>query len=111
MIPNLNEAIADLGGKLLPFGWAKLIWRLKIARVKSSRVPLMGVRKAFANSARAKLLPFQMMSACAAEARKVGYRSSELSWILEDNMPMRRIAEAAHAVRYKTYRIYEKALV
>ena len=29
-LPNLNEAIKDLGGKLLPFGWAKLLWRLKV---------------------------------------------------------------------------------
>ena len=29
-LPNLNEAIADLRGRLLPFGWAKLLWRLKV---------------------------------------------------------------------------------
>ena len=110
MIPNLNEAIAGLRGKLLPFGWAKLVWRLKVARVKSTRVPLMGVRKAFASSARAKLLPFQMMSAATVEARKMGYEWCEFSWILEDNMPMRRISEMTGGARYKTYRIYEKAL-
>ena len=36
---------------------------------------------------------------------------AELSWVLEDNMPMRRMIEALGAVPYKTYRIYEKALV
>jgi len=110
MIPNLNEAIAGLDGKLLPFGWAQLLWRLKVKRVKSTRVPLMGVRKAFASSARAKLLPFQMMSAATVEARKMGYEWCEFSWILEDNMPMRRISEMTGGARYKTYRIYEKAL-
>ena len=110
MLPNVNEAIAGLGGKLLPLGWAKLLWRLKVKRVKSTRVPLMGVRRAFANSARAKLLPFQMMSAATVEARKMGYEWCEFSWILEDNMPMRRISEITGGARYKTYRIYEKAL-
>ncbi len=110
MIPNLNEAIRGLGGKLLPFGWAKLIWRLKIKRVSGTRVPLMGVRKAFATSPRAKLLPFQMMSAATVEARKMGYQWCEFSWILEDNMPMRRISEMTGGDRYKTYRIYEKVL-
>jgi hypothetical protein len=110
MIPNLNEAIRGLDGKLLPFGWAKLVWRLKIKRVKATRVPLMGVRRAFANSPRAKLLPFQMMSAATKEARKMGYHWCEFSWILEDNMPMRRISEMTGGERYKTYRIYEKAL-
>src|SRR5690606_29448571 len=42
-LPNLNEAARDLGGRLLPFGWAKLLWRLKISHPKSARVPLMGV--------------------------------------------------------------------
>jgi hypothetical protein len=110
MVPNLNEAIRGLNGKLLPFGWARLLWRLKVKRPKSTRVPLMGVRKAFANSPRAKLLPFQMMSAATQEARKMGYEWCEFSWILEDNMPMRRISEMTGGARYKTYRIYEKAL-
>src|SRR3546814_4534963 len=41
-LPNVNEAIADLDGRLLPFGWAKLLWRLKLRTPKSARVPLMG---------------------------------------------------------------------
>jgi len=39
-LPNINEAIRDLNGRLLPFGWAKLLWRLKSHRVRSARVPL-----------------------------------------------------------------------
>ena len=34
----------------------------------------------------------------------------ELSWILEDNMPMRRIIENLGGVPYKTYRMYERAI-
>ena len=40
--------------------------------------------------------------------RAHGTRSAELSWVLEDNLPMRRLAERVHAVAYKTYRIYRK---
>jgi GNAT superfamily N-acetyltransferase len=109
-LPNINEAIRDLGGKLLPFGWAKLLWRLKVTGVKSLRVPLMGVRKVHARSVRGRMLPFQMIGAAAEAARKLGYERCEFSWVLEDNLPMRRICEAAGAERYKTYRLYEKAL-
>ena len=109
-LPNVNEAIRDLKGKLLPFGWAKLLWRLKVARVKSLRVPLMGVRRKFAGTRRGQLLPFLLITAGGLEARKLGYREVELSWILEDNMPMRRIGEAIGSRVYKTYRIYEKSL-
>jgi hypothetical protein len=109
-LPNLNEAIADLDGKLLPFGWAKLLWRLKVKRVKTLRVPLMGVRKAYARTLRGRLLPFQLIGRVAAEAAKLGYERCEFSWILEENLPMRSICEASGAKVYKTYRIYEKAL-
>ena len=44
-IPDMNEMIRDLDGKLFPFGWAKLLWRLHKAATKRVRVPLMGVRK------------------------------------------------------------------
>jgi GNAT superfamily N-acetyltransferase len=110
LLPNVNEAIRDLGGKLLPLGWAKLLWRLKIAHVKSLRVPLMGVRKAYAASARGRMLPFQMIAAAANQAQALGYETCEFSWVLEENMPMRRICEAAGAVIYKTYRLYDKDL-
>ncbi|MCR5876109.1 dATP pyrophosphohydrolase [Phenylobacterium sp. J426] len=110
LLPNVNEAIADLKGRLVPFGWAKLLWRLKVGRVKSGRVPLMGVKRKFASTHRGQLLPFQLIDAVVLAARKLGYKRYELSWILEDNAPMRRICEAGGARIYKTYRLYEKAL-
>ncbi|WP_370870120.1 dATP pyrophosphohydrolase [Phenylobacterium sp.] len=109
-LPNLNEAIADLGGKLAPFGWAKLLWRLKVARVKSIRVPLMGVKRKFASTHRGQVLPFQLIDAAATQARALSYEWCEMSWILEDNVAMRNICERAGARVYKTYRIYQKAL-
>jgi hypothetical protein len=110
LLPNINEAIADLGGRLLPFGWAKLVWRLKVRGLKTGRVPLMGVKRKFASTRRGQLLPFLLIDAVARAARGRGYERFELSWILEDNLPMRRICDAGGAKVYKTYRLYEKAL-
>lgn len=109
-LPNVNEAARDLGGRLLPFGWAKLLWRLKVRRVKTLRVPLMGVRRKFAETLRGRLAPFHLVNAGATEARRLGYTRVEFSWVLEDNAPMRHICEAAGARIYKTYRLYEKPL-
>lgn len=109
-LPNVNEAIRDIGGKLLPFGLFKLLWRLKVSGVKTGRVPLMGVKRKFATGYRGALLPFLIIDAMAKNAVKAGMNRVELSWILEDNKPMRAIIEAAGADRYKTYRIYEKRL-
>jgi len=109
-LPNVNEAIRDLGGKLLPFGWAALLWRLKVSGVKTARVPLMGVKRKFARDFRGQLLPFLLIDKMRAEALKAGIEEVEMSWILEDNKPMRAIIEAVGSDRYKTYRIYQKQL-
>ena len=70
----------------------------------------MGVRRKFAASLRGQLLPFQLIDAVAQAARRQGYERYELSWVLEDNVPMRRICDAGGAKVYKTYRLFQKAL-
>lgn len=110
VLPNLNEAIRDLDGKLLPFGWAKLLWRLKVRGLKSARVPLMGVRRSVASAITGAALPLHLIGAVWQAAADMGIRHVELSWILEDNLAMRHMLERLGAHAYKTYRIYGKAL-
>jgi len=110
MLPNLNEAIQGLNGKLLPFGWAKLLYHLKIKGVKTSRIPLMGLRKEYQNTRQGLALVAKLCEDVFAAGRKKGFTHCELSWILETNKSMIRICEQASALRYKTYRMYEKAL-
>ena len=109
-LPDLNAAIRDLGGRLLPFGWAKLLWRLKVAGVTTARVPLMGVRRRFADGLLGRLLALHVTEALRREALALGIKAVELSWVLEDNLPMRHLAEAFGGRAYKTYRVYERAL-
>jgi len=110
LLPNVMDLIHDLGGKLLPFGWAKLIWRLKFRPIRSARVPLMGVRRKFHKDRRGALAPFVLIDAIRKASVPQGLERAEYSWILEDNMPMRHILEGLNARIYKTYRVYEKAL-
>ena len=49
-LPDLNEAIKPLGGSLLPFGWLKLLLWLRKPKVRTVRVPLMGVVKRLQSS-------------------------------------------------------------
>ena len=109
-MPNINEAIRDLKGKLFPFGWLKLIWRLKIKGPASGRVPLMGVRKKFQKTRLGPGLAFLIIEEVRNELHKRGAHRLELSWILEENAGMRNIIESIGGTAYKRYRVYEREL-
>lgn len=109
-LPNVNEAIRDLGGRLLPFGWLKLLWRLKVRGTSTVRMPLMGVRRRFHGTPIGGVLGLMVIESVREYHRKRGVTEGELSWILEDNTPTRHLIETLGGRAYKTYRIYEKAL-
>jgi hypothetical protein len=108
-LPNLNELIADFGGNLLPFNWIKLMYRLRRG-ARTARVPLMGIRRSCSTSFAGGLAPFLVIDALRKGLRAKGVKQVELSWILEDNRPMRHVIEALGANPYKKYRVYEKTL-
>lgn len=110
-LPDLNELTRDLDGRLFPFGWAKLLWRLRNPRVRTMRVPLMGVRKTLQASRLASQLAFMMIEYIRRDAiDHYGSVRGEIGWILEDNVGMRSIAETIDSHINRVYRIYEKAL-
>ena len=110
-IPDVNEMIRDLDGDLFPFGWAKLLWRLRKPRTTRVRVPLMGVAKKYQGGRLAGQLAFMLIEHIRRDAvAKFGATHGEFGWILEDNQGMMSIAELPGAQVNHTYRIYEKAL-
>ncbi|MDO9490566.1 MAG: N-acetyltransferase [Sphingomonadaceae bacterium] len=110
-LPDLNELTADLDGKLFPFGWAKLLWRLRKPKVMRMRVPLMGVRKSQQGSRFASMMALMLVEHIRRDATSVfGAVRGDFGWVLEDNGPMRSIADVIDAKVSKTYRIYEKSL-
>jgi GNAT superfamily N-acetyltransferase len=109
-LPNLNEWIADLGGKLFPFGFLKFLFRVLWVAPTSVRMPLMGVRREFHGTPVGSALALAVIENCRRYHVAHGVTQAELSWILEDNMPIRRIIELIGGKSYKTYRVYEKAL-
>lgn len=109
-MPNINEITRSLNGRLLPFGWLKLLWGLKVRHPRSARVPLMGVRKRFHHLRLGPGLAFLVIDAVRKGLCARGVREVEMSWILEDNSGMRNIIESIGGVLYKRYRLYERAL-
>jgi hypothetical protein len=109
-LPNINEAIHDLNGRLFPLGWIKLLWRIKVARPKSARVALMGVRKPFQAGLTGSGISLAMIASIKQALLERGATEVEMGWILEENKSMRSIIEAIGGVLAKRYRIYEKPL-
>lgn len=109
-LPNINEAIAPLKGRLLPFGWLRLLWKMKVQGVSTARVPLMGVRQMHQHSRLGPTLALLLIEALYTPFVKHGIQALEMSWILESNTGMRNILEHIGAYIYKRYRVYEKRI-
>jgi len=103
-LPDANQAFRRAGGSLI-----KAVLALKVplfrTRINQVRVMLLGVRKAF----RGRGLEALLIDRVIKSSIEMSMGRGELSWILEDNMPMRRILEKdLHADPYRIYRIYQK---
>ncbi|MBD1586630.1 N-acetyltransferase [Pseudomonas typographi] len=107
-MPNLQEAIAPLKGRLLPFGWLRLLWKLKVSGTRTARVPLMGVRQHYQFSRQGPVLALLLIEALKQPFVRRKIDALEMSWILETNTGMRTILERIGATAYKRYRLYEK---
>ena len=103
-LPDYNQVLRRTNGRLLPWGWLKLVWHRR--SVNAARILLLGLKP----GVRLRGLDAMLYLKFWHEAPKNGYPYVECSWILEDNWPMIRGLERMGAVRYKTYRVYEKAL-
>jgi len=114
-LPDLNEVQKRANGtkgKPSIAGWIKLVWWLFVkTRVRTMRVPLMGVRKRLQSSRMASQLAFMMIEYIRrASVTKYGASRGEIGWILDDNQGMNSIAREIHSHVNKEYVIYDKAL-
>lgn len=110
-LPDLNEKLAGFGGNLFPFNWAKLLWWLRAPKVRTMRVPLMGVVKKLQGTRMASQLAFMLIEYIRRSAvARYGATHGEFGWVLGSNGPMMSVGEAVGGTINKTYRIYRKAL-
>ncbi|MGB5076991.1 MAG: N-acetyltransferase [Sphingorhabdus sp.] len=110
-LPDLNEKLVEFDGALFPFNWARLLWWLRAPKVRTMRVPLMGVVKKLQATRMASQLAFMLVEYIRRDAvSKFGASRGEFGWVLEDNGPMRSVGEAINGQINKVYRIFEKGL-
>ena len=110
IFPNLNEAISDMNGRLFPFNWITLLWRMKVKRPKTARMPMMGVRKSLQSSPIGAALALSVIRSVREFNFSNGVVDSELSWILARNKRVSHVIEMVGGVPYKTSRVFEKPL-
>ncbi|MDH3891641.1 MAG: N-acetyltransferase [candidate division Zixibacteria bacterium] len=106
-VPDVNQALIHLKGKLMPSGVFKLLWHTKISnKIDGVRVMTMGVVPDFRKRGLDSILYVDVFN----RGIERGYRWGELSWILETNELMRSAIEQMGADLYKRYRIVEMPL-
>jgi hypothetical protein len=103
-LPDVNQVMARMNGRLLPLGWLRfLLGRRKIDRV---RVFALGVKHAYQHTGVAAGLYLRHLD----NASPDGVPAGETGWILETNEPMNRAMEGMGGKVVKRYRLYEKSL-
>ncbi len=110
LLPNVNECIRDIGGQELPFGLAKMLWRLKVSGPKSARLIALGIKKELRGVRKYMPLSAAMYVEVAKRGAAKGYEWGELSWTREDDAPINNGIASMGAKIYKRYRVYTKDL-
>lgn len=103
-LPDANIATREANGRLFPFGLIKIL--LALRKIDRARVPILGLLEEYRGRGYDALLYVHLFRNGVAK----GYREGELSWILEDNMPMRRGIEKFGGTVYRTYRVFDKPI-
>jgi GNAT superfamily N-acetyltransferase len=104
VVPDYNQVLHRLNGRLLPFGIFKFLWYAR--KISDIRGITLGVKEEYRRKGIEGLLYLESFRA----AKLRGYKRAEMSWILEDNILVQKGCELMGGKLYKKYRIYEKTL-
>lgn len=103
-LPDLNQALKPMNGRLFPIGWAKGLWYGR--KINALRVLTLGVLPQYRKTGAAELLYLYLFRT----GLRKRMRTGEFSWILEDNLAMRTPMEKLGATVTKRYRLYDREL-
>jgi GNAT superfamily N-acetyltransferase len=103
-VPDINQVLRKMNGRILPFGWWHFLRRRKI--IGRCRVGFLGVKPEYQHTGVAAALYVEHFDMAAVTPVKWG----EMGWILETNRAMNRGMEAMNGRKVKTYRVYRREL-
>jgi len=101
-LPDVNQILHELDGKLFPFGWAKFLWKKN--KVDSYRVLTLGVKKKFRRLGIDAYMYYDMYK----KFLDQNIKWCEMSWMLEDNADIMEPMFKIGGTIYKRHRIYER---
>lgn len=104
-LPDINQVMAKLNGRLLPFGWAKFL--LGKGKIDQLRVFALGVKHDYRHTGVAAGLYLKHLETA---AKPGSIEGGDMGWILETNKPMNRAMEGMGGKVVKKYRLYERSL-
>jgi hypothetical protein len=109
-IPDANEALTGLHGRLLPFGFARFLWRIHVRGTKMTRAPMTGVARKWRNTKIGALAISALVARTIEDARAAGVEEIEYSWMLETNIEAINGVRTLPARHTRTFRLYERPL-
>lgn len=105
-LPNINELIAPMRGRIGLWNYLKIAWQLYREEAKTARVLVLGLGKQFHGGATGAAIVVSMLEHLIARGRHFHLNWVEFSWILEDNKPALDILKRTEGHVSATYRIY-----
>jgi GNAT superfamily N-acetyltransferase len=103
-VPDINQVLKKMNGRLFPTGWWYFLNRGKI--IDRVRVGFLGVKPEYQHTGVAAALYVEHFDVAGRTPRTWG----EMGWILETNRAMNRGMEAMGGRIVKRYRVYEREL-
>lgn len=100
-IPDLNEAIKPMNGRVFPFGFLKFLYHRQ--KIRNARMMVLCIDPQYRRRGISELLVMRTIQ----RGLEVGYEGGELSWTYRDNTAVNSIIERCGGIPYKEYGIYE----
>lgn len=102
-IPDVNQILKDMHGRLLPFGWLKMLW--KLPRLTQYRMFALGVIPEYHGMGIDSLIYRALYESCYTPDIRM-----EINYVLEDNYPMNNAILKLGAKLLRRYRVYEMGI-
>ncbi len=109
-VPDVNEPLRRTSGRLLPFGWARVLDAAHRRGTRTTRLAMVGVARRWRGTPTGRLAIRLLLAEAIRQARAAGAAEAEISWMLETNRAVLALAAEIGARPTKRWRVYERPI-